>query len=228
MNIVLDRIEARVIGALMEKSMTTPENYPLSVNALVAACNQKSSREPVMNLSESTVQSTLDILAGKYLVRKEYGRGSRVARYHYLLYNAEIGDFRFSPAQRAVICLLLLRGPQTPGELRSRADRMHTFDDVADVIETLEDLMSCEQGPFVMAQPREPGRREVRYAHLFCGEPELSAERTATAHEPVRTHAIGDSELAQRLTDLEARVATLEAELRTLRAAAENDEPGTE
>jgi len=226
MNIVLDPIEARVIGSLMEKSMTTPENYPLSLNSLVAACNQRSSREPVMNLSESTVQSVLDVMIGKYLARRDYGQGSRVVRYRYQLYNAELGDFRFSPAERAVVCLLLLRGPQTPGELRSRADRMHAFDDVSDVVATLESLMRYEQGPFVAPLPREPGRREIRYAHLFFGELPTAAVESA----PVERLASGASHggaggaFAERLERLEQRVATLEAELRALRGSADEDE----
>ena len=214
MNVILDPIEARVIGSLMEKSMTTPENYPLSLNALVAACNQKSSREPVTNLSERTVQSVLDILISKYLARLDYGQGSRVARFRYQLYNAELGDFRFSPAERAVICLLLLRGPQTPGELRTRADRMHAFKDVAEVIETLEALMGYAQGPFVAPLPLEPGRREVRYMHLFHGElPAAPAALAALAASAPREVPAPVDALTDRLTRLEQRVAVLEAEL---------------
>lgn len=217
MNIELDPIEARVIGSLMEKSMITPEHYPLSLNALVNACNQKSSREPVMELSEAEVRQALDRLAARYLVREKGGFGSRVAKYHYRLYNDEIGDFRFSPAERAVICLLLLRGPQTPGELRSRAGRLHEFAGVEAVEETLEALMSYSQGPFVTRLPREPGRREVRYAHLFGGDvaDAVSVTVPAGASAPPAPEQVPAqrNDLAQRVERLESRVAALEAAL---------------
>jgi uncharacterized protein len=127
MNIQLDAIEARILGSLMEKSVVTPDQYPLSLNALVNACNQKSSRDPVMDLTEAEVQDAVDALRRRYLVREQSGFGSRVVKYHYRLGNDEIGGFRFSDAERAVVCLLLLRGPQTPGELRARSGRLHEF-----------------------------------------------------------------------------------------------------
>ncbi len=214
MNVLLDPVEARVIGSLMEKSVVTPEQYPLSLNALVSACNQKSGREPVMNLSEREVQDALDRLAKRYLVREKTGFGSRVAKYHYRLFNDEIGDFRLSAADRAVVCLLLLRGPQTPGELRARAGRLYPFADVAEVEATLERLVGYEQGPFVAPLPRRPGHREVRFTHLFGGEPETRGEAEPQPG-PLRaaTASLEAADTAERLARLEQRVAALEAAL---------------
>jgi hypothetical protein len=243
MNIALDPVEARVIGSLMEKSLITPEQYPLSLNALVSACNQKSSREPVMSLGEGEVQAALERLMRRYLVREKAGFGARVPKYHYRLYNDEIGDFRFSEAERALVALLLLRGPQTPGELRSRAQRMHAFRDVEAVEATLEALMGYQQGPFVTRLPREPGRREVRYAELFSGEaptaraeplgattaeaaagpaderagaPAAASSSREPAGEPVAPGSGPQRALEDRLTRLESRVAALEATLAAL------------
>lgn len=216
MNIELDAIEARVIGSLIEKSLTTPEQYPLSLNALVNACNQKSSREPVMQLDEVTVQNTVDALTSRYLIRQKSGYGGRVAKYHHRLCNDEIGDFRFDDQEMALACLLLLRGPQTPGELRTRAARLCAFEDVAQVEAALQRLQSYEQGPFVVRLPREPGRREARYAHLFSGAVEIPQ----VAQAPV---AAADADAGQdKLQGLERRVATLEAELERLKALLES------
>lgn len=222
MNIELDAIEARIVGSLMEKSMTTPEHYPLSLNALVNACNQKSSREPVMQLTERQVGEVLERLQKRYLVREKSGFGGRVPKYHYRLYNDEIGDFRFSPAERAVICLLLLRGPQTPGELRNRAGRLHEFADVEAVEATLQALADYEQGPFVTRLARQPGRREARYAELFSAAavdaPAVTTAPAAAAgaHAPepgARAPAVPSADVAERLSALERRVAVLEETL---------------
>jgi uncharacterized protein len=222
MNILLDPVEARVIGCLMEKSIITPEQYPLSLNALVNACNQRSSRDPVMDLSEAEVQATVDRLAKRYLVREKSTFGSRVPKYHYRLYNDEIGDFRFSPAERAVVCLLLLRGPQTLNELRTRAARLHPFADVEEVEQTLENLAGYQQGPFVTRLDREPGRREVRYAHLFSEQVEGGDRPPAPAEVPPSSSAPaaashlrgpGDADLRRQVERLEQRVAALEAAL---------------
>ncbi|MDZ7668204.1 MAG: DUF480 domain-containing protein [Gammaproteobacteria bacterium] len=211
MNIELDPIEARVIGSLMEKSMITPEHYPLSLNALVNACNQKSSREPVMDLAEREVVDALERLQSRYLVREKSTFGARVAKYHYRLFNDEIGDFRFSGAERAVVCLLLLRGPQTPGELRSRAGRMYAFAQVDEVEDTLEALRHYEQGPFVAPLARQPGRREIRYTHLFgAATPDApAADHETTSRRAAAAPAPGE-DLAERVTRLEQRVADLE------------------
>jgi uncharacterized protein YceH (UPF0502 family) len=232
MNLNLDPVEACIIGSLMEKSMITPDQYPLSLNALVNACNQKSSREPVMKLSEREVQAALEGLQRRYLVREKSGFGGRVPKYHYRLYNDEIGDFRFSAAERAVVCLLLLRGPQTPGELRSRAGRMHEFADTEEVERALQALMNYEQGPFVTRLAREPGRREPRYAQLFTGDtPQPAGGQAASGTGAAGQEEAGEgagwedlevagadqpevaSSTRERLERLEQRVAALEAAL---------------
>jgi uncharacterized protein len=220
MNIQLDSIEARVIGSLMEKSMTTPEQYPLSLNALVAACSQRTSRDPVMDLPESEVQAALDRLAKRYLVREKSSFGSRVPKYHYRLFNDEIGDFRFSGAERALVCLLLLRGPQTAAELRTRAARLHEFADVEAVERTLEELAGYPQGPFVMRLTREPGRREARFAQLFTDLPaEPTVRPAAPPTQPLPTPRSDESdELRRRVAQLEQRVAVLEASLESVLA----------
>lgn len=220
MNITLDPVEARLVGSLMEKSVVTPDQYPLSLNALINACNQKSSRDPVMGLSEREVTAALERLVERYLVRERSTFGSRVAKYHYRLYNDEIGEFRFSPAERAIVSLLLLRGPQTPGELRSRAGRLFEFADTDAVEATLDALAGYPQGPFVARLPREPGRREVRYTELFCAKAAAAddappATVVPTAVTPsLAVSAPGPTD--DRLERLEERVAALEAALETL------------
>ena len=184
MNIHLSPIEARVIGCLIEKAITTPDQYPLSLNALTNACNQKSNRDPVLELDERTVQETVDALAKKHLVIERSGFGSRVPKYQHRFCNTGFGTLEFSPQQTAIVCELLLRGPQTPGELRARASRMSEMRDVSEVESTLENLATRADGPFVVRLPREPGRRESRYAHLFSGEVDWAP--TAEA-EPVRS-----------------------------------------
>lgn len=209
MTIELTPNEARVIGCLLEKEITTPEQYPLSLNALTNACNQKSNREPVLDLDEATVQHTLDQLNKKYLVSEESGYGSRVAKYRHRFCNTEYGTLKFSPQEFGVVCELLLRGPQTPGELRSRASRLCALKDVAEVETALDALARREDGPFVVRLPREPGKRESRYAHLFGGEVQGSSEdevTTPSGSEP------------SRLALLEVRVAQLEAELVALKS----------
>ncbi len=167
MNIELTPYEARVIGCLIEKQITTPDQYPLSLNALVNACNQKSNRDPVLDLDEGTVQRTVDGLSRKHFVVEKSGFGSRVPKYQHRFCNTEYGTLKLDEQEVAVICELLLRGPQTPGELRSRAGRMATFADVSDVEAALARLADREG--FVVRLPREPGRRESRFAHLLSG-----------------------------------------------------------
>ena len=169
MTLELTPYEARVIGCLIEKEITTPEQYPLSLNALTNACNQKSNRDPVLDLDDATVQQTLDQLGKKYLVSEETGYGSRVAKYRHRFCNTEYGTLKFSPQELGIVCELLLRGPQTPGELRSRASRLCALKEVAEVEAVLDRLIQREDGPYVVRLPREPGRRESRYAHLFSG-----------------------------------------------------------
>src|SRR6185437_2599523 len=144
MRIELDSLEARVIGCLIEKQVTTPDQYPLSLNALVSACNQKSNRDPVMSVDESTLQRTIDALSRKHLVLERSGFGSRVPKYQQLFCNTEYGSLKFSPQELAVVCELLLRGPETPGELRSRASRMASFTEVAEIEAVLQSLLERE------------------------------------------------------------------------------------
>jgi len=203
--------EVRVVGCLMEKSVITPEQYPLSLNALTAACNQKSSRDPVMQLSQGEVQRTVRLLEQKHLVAEESFR-TRVEKYVQRFCNTPFADYQFDPAEFAVITLLLLRGPQTPGELRSRSGRLHEFADNETVRATLEGLAAREGGALVVRLPRAPGRQDSEYMHLFAGDVDVDAmaeERQAAAPARASTPA------------LEARVAALEAEVAELKAAIE-------
>src|SRR5689334_24425155 len=155
LNFVLTPVEARVLGALIEKDATTPDQYPLSLNALVNACNQKSNRDPVMSADEAAVQTTLDHLARKHLVIEKSGFGSRVPKYQHRFCNTEFGSLKFTPQELAIVCELLLRGPQTPGELRTRAARMAPFGETSDVEAALMRLRDRPDGPFVVQLARE-------------------------------------------------------------------------
>jgi uncharacterized protein YceH (UPF0502 family) len=168
-------MEARVIGCLIEKQITTPDQYPLSLNALVNACNQKSNRDPLMDVDEPTVQRTLDDLSKKHLIMERSGFGSRVPKYQHRFCNTEFGTLKFTPQELAIVCELLVRGAQTPGELRPRAGRMATFSDAEQVEATLETLRTRADGPFVVQLPRQAGRRDSAWAHLFSG-PVAAAE----------------------------------------------------
>jgi uncharacterized protein YceH (UPF0502 family) len=163
----LDPIEARVLGALVEKDVTTPDYYPLSLNALVNACNQKNNREPVMDLGEENVRIALDGLQAKRLAGRAGGADSRVTKYEHRLQEA----FNFTRGETAVLCVLLLRGPQTPGELRGRTERMHRFQELSDVQAVLQRLMQREE-PLVKMLSRRPGEKESRYVHLLSGDVE--------------------------------------------------------
>lgn len=198
-------IETRVIGCLIEKAVTTPEQYPLSLNSLTTACNQKSNREPVTELDESEVQDALDSLAGKNLL-SEQRFGGRVPKYQHRFGTSEFAEVRFNDREIAVISLLFLRGPQTPGELRTRSARLAKFDDVGAVEKVLEHLASHSAGPFVVKLDREPGKRENRWAHLFSGEVGISAAASS---------ASGGADTAP----LTERVAFLEGELAELKSA---------
>lgn len=208
----LTATEARVIGCLLEKQVTTPEQYPLSVNAVTLACNQKTNREPVLNLSEHEVQEHLDALVKRHYLRTVSGFGNRVTKYEQRFCNSEFGDLKLSSAEVAVIATLLLRGPQTPGELRSRAARMHEFSDMQEVEQTLENLAAREDGPFVLRLAREPGKRESRYMHLFSGDVETLIN-VVEAVSPA-----DDETLAARVEALENEVAELKQRLDSLLA----------
>jgi uncharacterized protein YceH (UPF0502 family) len=218
--------ECRVIGALIEKEVTTPDQYPLSLNALKNACNQKSSRDPVMDLSEEEVQDILDELRRKHLVLDRSGFGSRVPKYKQRFCNTEFGSLQFSDQERGIVCALLLRGPQTPGQLRSHTHRLCEFEDVGEVDATLSALMGHPDGPFVDQLPREPGKRECRYRHLF-GPPddhhEIVTPLETAASSPGPDHATGSPD---RVDELEHRIATLEAEVARLSAIL--DDNGTD
>lgn len=209
----LSPLEARVIGCLLEKQVTTPEQYPLSINGVVTACNQKTNREPVMTLSEAGVQEQLDTLVKRHYLRTVSGFGNRVTKYEQRFCNSEFGDLKLSSAEVALVTTLLLRGAQTPGELRGRAQRMHEFSDMAEVENTLERLATREDGPFVVRLPREPGKRESRYMHLFSGEVDL---QSLAAVQP--ESALIDDDLRSRVEALEGEVAELKQRLESLLA----------
>jgi hypothetical protein len=210
MNIELTPTEARVIACLIEKQITTPDQYPLSLNALTNACNQKSNRDPVMELTEATVQQTLDDLSRKHFTVEKSGFGSRVPKFQHRFCNTEYGTLKFSARELAIVCELLLRGPQTPGELRSRASRMATFTEVSEVDAALELLSTRPDGPFVVKLAREPGRRESRYAHLFSGE----VANVAPAYEPEPAAAAPSP---SRIDKLEEEVRLLRTEFEELK-----------
>ncbi|MBN3145259.1 MULTISPECIES: YceH family protein [Pectobacterium] len=206
----LDAREARVIGCMLEKQITTPDQYPMSLNGITTACNQKTNREPVMELSESEVQQTLDLLVKKHFLRTLSGFGNRVVKYEHRFCNSEFGDLKLSPAEVALVTTLLLRGPQTPGELRTRAARLYEFSDVGEAESTLEQLQQREDGPFVVRLAREAGKRESRYQHLFSGEASHVAPETDSASD--------NSSLAERVEVLEKEVAELKRQLAALLA----------
>ncbi|MBL0907590.1 YceH family protein [Pectobacterium carotovorum] len=207
----LDAREARVIGCMLEKQITTPDQYPMSLNGITTACNQKTNREPVMELSESEVQQTLDLLVKKHFLRTLSGFGNRVVKYEHRFCNSEFGDLKLSPAEVALVTTLLLRGPQTPGELRTRAARLYEFSDVGEAESTLEQLQQREDGPFVVRLAREAGKRESRYQHLFSGE-------VSDAATPEADSASDNSPLAERVKTLEKEVAELKRQLAALLA----------
>ena len=211
MNIELTLNETRVLGCLMEKSVTTPEQYPLTLNALTNACNQKSSRNPVLTLEPGVVERTVRDLEAKHLVASDENFKSRVEKFTQRFCNTPFADVQLDGAEFAVLCLLLLRGPQTPGELRTRSGRLHDFADNQAVVETLAGLLERDGGPLVARLPRTPGRQDHEYAHLLSGAIESVPASLAAAPDAVRAPS--------RTADLEARVATLEQEVRELREA---------
>ena len=206
MSLELSALEARVIGCLMEKQIATPDQYPLSLNALVNACNQRSNREPVLALEERDVQAVVDGLMRKQLVLEKSGFGSRVPKYHQLFCNTQFGSLKFTPQQTAIVCELLLRGPQTPGELRTHAGRLAPIRDVEEIETALEDLLTRPEGPHVVKLAREPGRRESRYAQLFTGPPSMQPAPEPSPVSSVVEGAPGSGMLAARG---DARAATV-------------------
>ncbi|WP_434567993.1 YceH family protein [Vibrio chagasii] len=215
MNTVLSLIEARIIGCLIEKEVTTPDHYPLTLNGLTTACNQKSNREPVLSLSESEVLDAVDGLIARRMVSDESSFNSRVNKYQHRFCNTEFGDLQFTEQERAIICCMLLRGPQTPGELRTRTGRLANFTDVKEVEATLEKLATREAGDLVVKLPREAGKRESRYQHLLSGEVDVEAFATASAG------VAAPSASNEKLEELESEVASLRAEVAELKALVE-------
>lgn len=203
--------EARVVGCLLEKQLTTPEQYPMTLNGLTTACNQKTNREPVLELSESEVQQTLDLLLRKHIIRTY--SGSRTMKYEHRFCNSEFGNLKFSPQEVAVVTTLLLRGAQTTGELRTRTSRLHDFADVSEVEQTLTGLANREDGPFCVRLAREPGKRESRFMHLFSGEVSdvaIAAEDDLSG-APAAGHFVIDGRV------IEDRVAVLETDVAELK-----------
>jgi uncharacterized protein len=207
MPIHLSPVEARVLGSLIEKETTTPEYYPLSLNALVTACNQKNNREPVLQLSEDEVRPALHRLQDQGLAAAVHD--SRVTKYEHHLQEV----FNCTRGETAVLCVLLLRGPQTPGELRGRTERIHQFEELSDVLSVLEKLAQRDPA-LVMALPRQAGSREIRYAHLLSGEPDLAALPSPVIESATPARSSGD---ADRLLQLESDVAALREEVAELR-----------
>ena len=206
MDIELNPIEVRALGCLIEKEIATPDYYPLTLNALVNACNQKSNRDPLMMRDESTILSALDNLRMTHKLAIEVtSTGTRVPKYKHCLQNR----WNFSPAQTAILCELFVRGPQTPGDLRAHASRLHPLADSREVEEILHELENREDGQFVLHLPREPGKRERRWAHLLSGEPETATPPPEEVR-PAKT---------DRIQDLKTEVATLREELDELKTA---------
>lgn len=210
MNIELNPVEARVIGCLIEKEVTTPDYYPLTLNSLTSACNQKSNREPVMNLSDTEVQEAVDSLIARRLVSDESGFNSRASKFQHRFCNTEFGDLKLSKQEKAITCCMLLRGPQTPGELRTRTNRLADFSDVKEVEAVLDNMAARDAGALVVKLPREAGKRESRYMHLFSGDVDIEA---LTSAAPVSVPSASN----ERIDALETEVAELRQELAQLK-----------
>ena len=209
--------EARVIGCLMEKSVVTPNQYPMTLNALTNACNQKSGRDPVMSLDPGMVQRTARDLSAKHFVVAKENFKTGVEKYKHRFCNTKFGDYHFDPAQLAIVCLLLLRGPQTPGELRARSGRLHTFADNAAVVDALAGLIQGQGSPLVVKLPRTPGRKDAEYMHLFSGPVDVKAHaiQAQAAQAAGGSERVSVAELAHRVSQLEAEVAALKEKLKT-------------
>lgn len=205
--------EARVIGCLMEKSVVTPDQYPLTTNALTNACNQKSARNPVMSLDSATVQRTVRELEARHFVLVDQNFKNSVEKLKQRFCNTTFSDYQFDAAEFAIVCLLLLRGQQTPGELRARSGRLHTFSDNNAVVASLAGLIEREGEPLVVKLPRQPGRKDSEYMHLFSGEIDVEALASqAQVQADVKSAArVDTAELAERVSRLEAEVAQLKA-----------------
>lgn len=217
----LDAIEIRVLGALLEKEQATPEYYPLTINALIAACNQKSNREPAMELSETEVVETLDTLAKDTLVWRS--DGARVERWRQSISRR----LELDPEEKAVLTLLMLRGPQTAGEMRSRSSRLHSFERLDGVVEALERL-TAEGRELVVELPRQPGQKENRWSHLLCGPPAEPVAGVSGMSYSGSAQSPRPGSLAERVATLEARVEELVAEIERLKAPSGSEQAGSE
>ena len=212
MNLVLTAVEVRILGCLVEKQATTPDVYPLTLNSLQTACNQKSSRDPVMALDEPEIQFELDTLIEKSLAMRHQSTRSRTAKYRHKLQNRVFQEFNFSVPELAALCVLFLRGPQTIGEICSRSARIHKFEDLDAVMVVLDKLEQYEHGPYVRMLARQSGQKEFRYTHLFCGDVEDTVQHdveVAVSGEAEEAAAQGlqleVDELREKLLDLETR-----------------------
>ncbi len=212
---VLNEREARVIGCLIEKSIVTPDQYPLTLNALTNACNQKSSRDPVMSLGQGEVQHTVRALETRHLVRTEQNFKSTTEKYSQRFCNTRYSDLQLDTAEVAIVCLLLLRGAQTPGELRARSGRLHAFADNAEVVVALEGMIERDGDPLVIKLPRTPGRKDSEYMHLFGGPVDVEAYADAAEESPPAgiSRRGGIAELAERVDSLERELAELKEQL---------------
>ena len=215
MSLNLSAEEARIIGCLMEKSVTTPDQYPLTLNALTNACNQKSARSPVTALSQGTVQHTIRCLSDNHMVRIEENFSRGVEKYTQRFCNTSYSELQFDAAQYSIVCLLLLRGPQTPGELRAHSGRLHEFADNAAVVEALSGLINREGDSLAVKLPRTPGRKDAEYMHLFCGAVDVgtyveNVHESKTIESSPRSNM---AELTQRVSDLEAELAEIKQQL---------------
>jgi len=207
----LNENEARVIGCLIEKSIVTPDQYPMTLNALTNACNQKSSREPVMSLTQGEVQHTIRMLEEKHLARTEENFKSRSEKYSQRFCGTRYSDLNLDPAQVAIVCLLLLRGPQTPGELKARSGRLHNFADNSELVVALDSLVNRECDALLVKLPRTAGRKDSEYMHLFSGpiDVEAYASQTRVAKSSAGSVQSSVAELTERIDRLEAEVAEL-------------------
>ncbi|PSV45259.1 YceH family protein [Photobacterium indicum] len=219
MDINFSQNEARVIGCLLEKEVTTPDQYPLTLNALTTACNQKSNREPVMALDEATVLDTVEQLKEKRLINDVSSFGSRVSKFQHRFCNTEFGSLKFTAQELAAVCVMLLRGPQSAGEIRTRTNRLCTFSDVKEVEAVLDGLAEHAKGPYVVKLPRESGKRDCRYMHLFSGEVDIEALAVAAKlASPTGLASVNN----ERLAELEEEVKAMKLEIAELKELLES------
>ncbi len=214
MKVELTPLEARLIGCLIEKELSTPDQYPLSLNSLTAAVNQKTNRDPVMAVSDADVLAELDRLSKKHLVYEKSGFSSRVMKYQHRLVGTEFSEIKVTPQERGILCVMLLRGPQTIAELRTRTNRLCEFADLAEVETALNEMMARDGNPLVARLPRSKGERESRYMHLLSGSIESALEQETSA--PLSP---SDPDLATRVATLERELEALRREVAALRSA---------